>query len=94
MSDDKPRNAWGKLAVGCIITFLATSGFWNVLNQSINNDKVSRTEVRSLMQESSPYVVDRGMILKSLNDLQKGQEEMSKKIDEMRGELRAERRAR
>lgn len=94
MSDEKSHNGWSKLAITAIITFLLSSGFWNVLQQYTNNDKVTRGEVHTIMQQSSPYMTDRSMILKSLTDLQKGQEEMSKKIDDMRVEIRAERRGR
>jgi hypothetical protein len=79
------RNGWGRVAVVALISFLATSGFWNVLNQYANNDKVTRAEVRTIVEESGPYTKDRAMILKGL-------EELNKKVDELRAEIRAERK--
>ncbi len=89
MNEAHEHNSRTKLTPAWIVvvSVLATSGFWNVLQQFILNDKPSREEVKVLMRESSPYMQDRGMILTKL-------EELNKKIDEMRGEIRADRKMR
>ena len=94
MAEETKRNGWGRIAITALITFLLSSGFWNFLNQYSNSDKVTRAEVKSMVQEGGPYNQDRAMVLKNLQDLQKGQEELKKEIQDLRGEIRAERRLR
>ena len=79
------RNGWGRVATVALISVLATSGFWNVLQQYANSDKVTRTEVRTIIEESGPYTKDRAMILKQL-------EELNKKVDEIHAEIRTTRK--
>ena len=79
------RNGWGRVAVVALISVLATSGFWNVLGQYANRDNVTRAEVRTIVEESGPYTKDRAMILQRLDEL-------NKKLDEVRAEIRADRK--
>ena len=76
-------NAWGKIAITAIISVLGTSGFWSLLMK----DTVTRAEVKAIVRESGPYSEERAMILQRLDDLKKN-------VDELRAEIRADRKSR
>lgn len=87
------KNGWGRVAVVAIISFLATSGFWNVLNQYFNSDRPNRSEVRQMVQTESPYVRDQQAIKQSLETLKEGQRSIELELRELRSEVVRRRRA-
>ena len=74
---------WKTLAVSSISCLTLMFGFWMIEAR----DYVSRTEVSKMIQTESPYLVDRQLVLKSIQDINDSLKQNSKVISELSIEI-------
>ena len=77
------RDIWKTLAISATSCVVLMVSFWLVEMK----DYVTRTEASEMIQTQSPYLVDRQLVLKSLNDMNEALRNNTQVISELNLEI-------
>ena len=76
-------NTWKTLAMSALSCLVLMVGFWLVEAKNY----VSRADVSKMIQTESPYLLDRQLVLKSIQDINEALKQNTKVISELSTEI-------
>jgi len=77
------KDTWKTLAISAASCVILMTSFWLIEVK----DYVTRSEASEMIQTQSPYLVDRQLVLKSLNDMNEALRKNTEVISELNLEI-------